>query len=423
MKRKLLILCLALAPVLLLTGPAYADITTVPVTANAHADIAPHVHGNFIVWQGHVDGDWEIFLYNIATGQTTQVTENDYDDFSPKTDGNDVVWVGYNVPGGEIFLYHIGDPTPIIDGANALTSDTNVDTSPQIANGRVVWVSSEVTDSVSPGNVMLYDGGTFTKVSNSATGVSTPRMSDDTVAWLEPDPNNRRNNSLYVYDFQTKSTALSPDHVWDDPQSDGPLQVLIQYDGNDREVHIRNNVKGTDQQVTNNAVEDSQASISGNVVVWIEGQGDSSEITMALYTLFGLLKPDCSAALSSPPTFSWEAIGYDGFQVQFSRNGNLEDPELTLPSATPGLSETSYTPTQSEWESIATLGAESAPVYWRVKGTDVQGNESFTDVCQFTVVVAEETEGDGGDSGGDGGGSSGSTCFISTAAGSVPPQR
>ncbi|MBW2171413.1 MAG: hypothetical protein JRF69_05430 [Deltaproteobacteria bacterium] len=105
MKRRLLILLVALAPLLLFGGLVHADIAIVPVTANAHADIAPHIHGNYVVWQGYVDGDWEIFLYNIATEETTQVTENDYDDFSPKTDGNDVVWVGYNRPGGEIFLH------------------------------------------------------------------------------------------------------------------------------------------------------------------------------------------------------------------------------------------------------------------------------------------------------------------------------
>ena len=420
MKRTPLILFLALASVLLFRGPVYADIAIVPVTANAHPDIAPHVLGNYIVWKADIDGDWEIFLYNIATDETTQITENDYDDFSPQTDGSDVVWVGYNRPGGEIFLYHIGDPTPIIDGANALTSDTNVDTFPQIANGRVVWVFHEVTDSVLPGNVMLYEGGTLTKLSNSATGASTPRMSDDAVAWLESNPASRRNYFLYRYDFQTKSTSLAPDHAWDDPQSDGPLQVLIRFDGHDREIHVVNRVKGTDQQVTDNGIEDSCASISGNVVVWIEGEGGASEIYMAIYTLFGLLKPDCGVVLSNLPTFSWEAIGYDNFEVQFSRNGNFEDPELSLPSGTPALSQTSYTPTESEWESITALGGESAPVYWRVKGTDVRGTESSTDVCQFTVVPAEENEGGSGDAGD---GSSSSTCFISTAAGSVSLQR
>jgi beta propeller repeat protein len=423
MKQTLLILCLALAPALLLTGPAYADVTTVPVTANAHADIAPHVHGNYIVWQGHVDGDWEVFLYNIATGQTTQVTENDYDDFSPQTDGNDVVWVGYNRPGGEIFLYHIGEPTPIIDGANALTNDTNVDSSPQIANGRVVWVSSEVTDAVLPGNVMLYEGGgTFTKLSNSATGVSTPRMSDDAVAWLEPDPDNPRHFFLYRYDFQTKSTSLSPDHVWDDPQSDGPLQVLIRFDGHDREIHVVHGVRGSDQQITNNGVEDSHASISGNVVVWIEGEGEASEIYMAIYTLFSPVRPVRDAHLYGPFTFSWEAIGYENFQLQFSGKENFADPELSLPSATPVLSETSYTPTESEWESIVSLGKEGSPIYWRVAGTDVQGNTADTDEWRFTAALAEQ--GTGGDSTTDsvGDGSGGPTCFISTVADSASPQ-
>jgi len=331
-----------------------------------------------------------------------------------------VVWVGYNRPGGEIFLHNIGDPTPIIDGANALTNDTNVDSSPQIANGRVTWVSREVTDSVLPGNIMLYEGGNFTKLTNSATGVSTPRMSDDAVAWLEQDPGNPRNNFLYRYDFQTKSTVLAPDHIWDDPQSDGPLHVLIKFDGHDREVHIMNTAKRTDEQVTNNGTEDRFAGISGNVVVWIEGEGEASEIFMAIYTLFDPRRPGSGMGLSNPPTFSWDAIGYDNFQIQFSRN---EDPggsdRVTLPSEKPALSQTSYTPTESEWELITALGEGSSPVYWRVKGTDVLGNEDFTDVWNFTVVLADETEGGNSDSDGDG--SSGPTCFISTAAESWSP--
>ncbi|MBW1743811.1 MAG: hypothetical protein JRJ47_10360 [Deltaproteobacteria bacterium] len=301
-----------------------------------------------------------------------------------------------------------------------MTNDTNVDISPQIANGRVAWVSHEVTDSVLPGNVMLYEGGEFTKLTNSATGVSTPRMSDDAVAWLEPDPGNPRNNPLYRYDFQTKSTALSPNHVWDDPQSDGPLQVLIKFDSHDREVHIVNTVKRTDEQITNNGVEDGYASISGNVVVWIEGEGEASEIFIAIYTLFDPLRPGSGTGLSSLPTFSWQAIGYDNFQIEFSRNESFVDSELlTLPSATPALSQISYTPTESEWELITALGEGSVPVYWRVEGTDVLGNEAFTDVWNFIVVLAEETEGGSSDSGGDG--SSGPTCFISTAADSLSP--
>ena len=409
MKRRLLILFLALAPISLLGGSVYADITTVPVTANSHADIAPHIHGNYVVWQGNVDGDWEIFLYSITTGETTQIMENDYDDFSPQTDGNDVVWVGYNRSGGEIFLYHIGDPTPIIDGANALTNDANVDVSPQITNGRVVWISHEVTDSVQPGNIMLYEGGVFTQLTNSVTGVSTPRMSDDSVAWLERDPDNRRNNFIYRYDFQTKSTSLSPNHIWDDPQSDGHLQVLTKYDGHDREVHILNRVKGTDDQITNNGVEDRYASISGDLVVWIEGEGEASEIFLAVYTCLALVSPvDNAALLKQPPaTFAWEGIGYEKFKVEFS--------SLALPPGDDNfLLQTSLTPTEEDWEAIRTIGQRNGSVHWRVEGVRSDGSVSYSETWSFTIyepgeiatgITNEDTDGSGG-----------GPCFIGTAA-------
>jgi len=418
MQKKLLISLVTFFMMLGLNVSARAEVNTTQVTTNSYSDSFPHIKGNFLVWQGYVQGDWEIFLHNLTSGETVQITENDYDDMAPQTDGDYVVWKGYNRTGGEIFLYRIGEPVPLTDDGNAITNDDNVDGSPQIASGRVAWVSHEVTDSVEAGNIMLYEGGVFTQLTNSVTGVSTPRMSDDGVAWLEPDPDNRRNNFIYRYDFQTKSTSLSPNHVWDDPQSDGHLQVLTKYDGHDREVHILNRVKGTDDQITNNGVEDRYASISGNLVVWIEGEGQASEIFLAVYTYLAPVGPvDNAVLLKQPPsTFNWECIGYHKFKVEFSAEPDFpENDALVLPPGEAGwLSETSFTPTEDEWGAIRAIEVNNGNVYWRVAAKGENGSVSYSETWSFTIkefgeaatgVANEDTDGSGG-----------GPCFIGAAA-------
>ena len=77
------------------------------VTKNSYEDSFPQIKGNYLVWQGYVDGDWKIFLYNIEMEEIHQITDNDYGDISPQTDGEYVVWLGCIHSGGEIFLYNI----------------------------------------------------------------------------------------------------------------------------------------------------------------------------------------------------------------------------------------------------------------------------------------------------------------------------
>ena len=144
MKRKLLIsLIISFITVLGLNVSAQADTTITQVTSNSCEDSFPQIKGNYVVWQGYVDNDWEIFLYDIDTGLDSQITNNDYNDISPRTDGEYVVWFGACNQGGEIFVYDINSGI-----TTRITNDANVDSPPRIADGRVVWTSHQVTDSV-----------------------------------------------------------------------------------------------------------------------------------------------------------------------------------------------------------------------------------------------------------------------------------
>ena len=73
----------------------------------------PQIDGGLVTWshQDEDDGpiyDAEIYLYDVATGKTTQVTDNDDADYSPRIDGGLVVWERYDGDDHEICLYNVG---------------------------------------------------------------------------------------------------------------------------------------------------------------------------------------------------------------------------------------------------------------------------------------------------------------------------
>jgi beta propeller repeat protein len=291
MKRGLLIPLIAFIIIPGLAVSAQAEISITQVTTNSYEDSSPHIVGNHLVWQGEVDGDWEIFLYNVATGEgPVQITHNRFDDISPQTDGNHVVWLGFSqpdgpdgeifLPGGEVFLYNISNGQ-----TTRITNDTNVDSPPRIADGKVVWASHAVGDSVEPGEIFLYDiaTGVTEQLTNNTLDDSSPRINGESIVWVRK--NSDGTTTLFVHDLTDGSTSPAPDgFVWpDSPQTDENLTVSTRHDGSDREVFVYNGDSRKYHQITANGFEDRYPSIGGNYVAWTSG----GEIFLAGLPLMG----------------------------------------------------------------------------------------------------------------------------------------
>ncbi len=384
--KRLFALCVILTMTLTFYGLVAADITVTRVTNNLCEDTLPQIKGNYVVWQEYAHGDWEIFLYDVTTGVTTQITENSYDDTSPQTDGNNVVWLGYNRTGGEIFVYHIGDPTPLTSDENAITSDTNIDCSPQIADGRVVWTSHQVGDSVEPGEIFLYDikrGRKTKQLTDNSVDDSAPRINEETVMWVQ---DSDAGKTIFIYDLPHGPGYEAPEgFVWEDsPQTDGNLTVLARYDGNDREIFLYDSNSRRYHQINpDNELEDRYPRISGNHIAWVRGEGQASEIYLAFYDTkrITLVSPQDEWTLPEKPptTFSWNSSDDDKFKIQFSDNLNFDEGEtLTFPSQQrKWLAETSFTPKKPEWSSIKAL-QKNGCVFWRVKVKDADPSEAWS---------------------------------------------
>ena len=289
MRLKTTALITALVMVLIGGSLAVAASTTTQVTNNTYEDTFPQISGDYLVWQGHGNlpdsvfgaADWDIFLYNIVTGVTTQITDNDNDnDLNPRTDGRYIVWWSDKASGAEVWLYDIETGTK----AQLSPSDGNNHYLPVIANGRVAWLGF-IRDEVILREIWLCDvsGGTPEQLTNNSLDESSPRISDQQLMWVQTD--GEGNSTIFVHYFSTGATGPAPDNfIWEDnPQMDGTLRVSMSRDEHDWEIIIRNrDVKGF-EQITDNAIDDRYPRISGNNIAWIAGKGDASEIFVALY--------------------------------------------------------------------------------------------------------------------------------------------
>jgi hypothetical protein len=413
MKSKLFGSLTALFTILVFGGLLHAGSTIFQVTDNSYEDSLPQIKGDYVVWQGKEDGDWEVFVCHINTPEApVRITDNGYDDISPQTDGNYVVWLGYSQSRGEIFVHNIANGTTI-----QITDNDNVESPPQIADGRVVWASQEVAESVEPGEIMLYhiSTGVTQQLTDDTLDDSDPRVNSDAVLWVKTDGDD--NSILFIYDILSGVTSEAPEgYVWgDSPQTDGSLTVLTRHDGDDREIFLLNNESRRYHQITDNDLEDTYPSISDNNMAWMA----SGEIFIGEYEYLGLMSPTDNANLPNrtPPTFVWEAIGYNAFKIAFSGSPSFPIRGASVfPSGEGSLtSQTSFVPTEEQWGSIREIQEENGTVYWRVEGRDAEGSVSYTETRNFTIdepnasaLAAVERNAD------DTTVSGGSSCFIDT---------
>ncbi len=304
MNMKKALLPISLVALFGIGSSAHAAMTIEQLTTNSINDSLPHISGNYVVWQGYVGGNWEVFLHDLTTSTTTQITSNSTDDISPQTDGNYITWMGEISGGSGIFSYNIstGGPALQIDP----TPGTHINAPPQIADGRIVWVTNVVGTNVNPGEISFYEiaTGTHSVISNLVDPGGTlddnaPKINSTQVVWNQVnegvlgDPTDDVTSivaydiaagtaSYLIVDVEANANAVTPvNFVWEEsPQSDGDLSVYAQHDGSDREIFLKNDRLLT-QQVTANSISDTYPRISGNTVVWVGGDGDSAEIYVA----------------------------------------------------------------------------------------------------------------------------------------------
>jgi len=75
------------------------------ITDTRYTNGSPVVSSKYIAWVGQINGTWQVFLYDIATGVTTQLTYTG-NNVNPKVDDKGrIIWEGWVSDSWQVFFF------------------------------------------------------------------------------------------------------------------------------------------------------------------------------------------------------------------------------------------------------------------------------------------------------------------------------
>lgn len=230
------------------------------VSLSVHPYDTPRLDGDYVVYRGTSKD--AVFLYQISTGQTTELTSSNTFVSDVHIDSGLVVW---EASGDGIWLYDISSGGPALQVAT-------VGLDPQVSGDRVVYrapLSSNVWD------LRVYDHGmgATTPLNINATGVKSPAIDGDYVAWVQGvgDARDIMMKNLSGGGVLNLSNVRGAGVADFDPQVSGGRVVWVGDDpnGDDTEIYLYS--AGQSRRLTDNVYPDNNALIEGRRVAWQMG--------------------------------------------------------------------------------------------------------------------------------------------------------
>jgi beta propeller repeat protein len=96
------------------------------ISSRVSSQSNPDIDGHIVVWQDDRLGDWDIFGYNLTTGQEFLITDNAYDQINPAISGNTLVFEDNRNGSWNIYAVILSGPE-IAQCTSDLQGDANGD--------------------------------------------------------------------------------------------------------------------------------------------------------------------------------------------------------------------------------------------------------------------------------------------------------
>ena len=167
----------------------------------------PYIDGDNIVWSSDLDGDVEIYRYQISTDTKTQITNNSTVEYYPYIQGDSIVWAGMTNGHDEIFLHRISTGTT----TQISNNEFELNWWPQPSGDYVVWFGDDYDGD---SEIMLYQisTGTTTQITDNAIDDDYPEIDGNYIVWGQNDGSHFTRHLYVINTGQTKQ--ISPDSTY-----------------------------------------------------------------------------------------------------------------------------------------------------------------------------------------------------------------
>ncbi len=263
--------------------PLAADVvaaagTERQITTDPSLQAVQAISGQRIVWQDARNGNYDIYMFDLATGTERRITTDPSDQSAPAISGDRIVWTDTRNGNYDIYMFDLASGTE-----RRITTDPSDHVNPAISGDRIVWQDSRNGKS----NIYMFDlaSGTERQVTTDPNGESLlPKISGDRIVWLDT-----RNGTCDIYMFDlasgterritTASTLCRPELLIP-PAISGDRIVWTDTRNGNLDIYMFDLASGTERQITTDPSGQSFPMISGDRIVWLDTRNGNYDIYM-----------------------------------------------------------------------------------------------------------------------------------------------
>jgi beta propeller repeat protein len=275
------------------------------ITANPAQHYFPAISGNYIVWADDRNGNFDVYLYDLATNTERQLTNNSVNVQNLAISGNYIVWSDYrnadkdNYANWDIYLYDLATNTE-----RQITTNPAKQDEPAISGNYIVW--ADYRNNYWCGDIYLYDLATNTErqITTNSEEQLRPAISGNRIVWADY---RNGNGDIYLYDLATNTerqiTTNPAQHFF--PAISGNYIVYTDH-RNDKvwgDIYLYDLATNTERQITANYKDQDMPAISGNRIVWQDYRNNTGDIYLYIIP-------------RNPPCGSFGDVDLDGYVTQ-----------------------------------------------------------------------------------------------------------
>jgi len=223
-------------------------------------------HGNY---------QYDIYLYNLSTGQEIRLTSTPCNEFEPDIWGNSVVWQvqAYDDNSSEIHLLDLS-----IGQDRCITDDSVNQAKPRIWEGWIVWQDGEEWDT--KWGVSLYNCTNNTTISLGTSLARSPSIWDDRVVLIDSEDGVDWDLSLYNITTGKQVQITADPSIYYRPSIWGEKIVWQDEENGSSRIFLYNITTGVGVPITDEELMRKNPALSGDLLVYVTQNGTDKDISL-----------------------------------------------------------------------------------------------------------------------------------------------
>ncbi len=218
---------------------------------------------------------YDIYLYNLSTGQEIRLTSTPFNEFEPDIWGNSVVWQvqAYDDNSSEIHLLDLS-----IGQDRCITDDSVNQAKPRIWEGWIVWQDGEEWDT--KWGVSLYNCTNNTTISLGTSLARSPSIWDDRVVWIDSEDRVDWDLSLYNITTGKQGQITADPSIYYRPSIWGEKIVWQGEENGISRIFLYNITTGVGVPITDEELMRKNPALSGDLLVYVTQNGTDKAISL-----------------------------------------------------------------------------------------------------------------------------------------------